>query len=176
MELFPQNGGSPAAFRARLPAWGEAAQSLCSGPFVRNDKTPAQKLALLEPAWLVRETPRNRSMPAAGEGRQDVGFLNLWLAAGWHHQLVGGFGLFHRLRRGLAHDKGAGTRGLRVPAPVVLLRTCVWGVLRHQGDEGPSNDALRAGFSTRPSRCGCAGYTCARDRCPSRADGRPGRR
>lgn len=127
------------------------------------------------PGWFERrpEIVRCQRLEKAGK---TLDCLNLWLEAGWCHLQVGGFGLLHRLRRRLAHDKGAGTRGLRVPAPVVLLRTCVWGVLRHQGDEGPSNDALRAGFSTRPSRCGCAGYTCARGRCPSRADGRPGRR
>ena len=139
----------------------------------------------MEPAWLLQETPRNRSMLAAGErerewarrrargcagareagmrgaraagsgvracrrrlslrstlqtcwrwtpvrgggahrgpvsdrlryttvfhpaSRQNVGFLNLWLAAGWCHLQVGGFGVLRRLRRRPAHSKGAGT-------------------------------------------------------------------
>ena len=94
-ELFPQNGGSPAGFHSDSLAWGEAAQPLHNGPFVRNGKTPAQGLAFLEPAWRARETPRNRSMLAAGERECDrlrlltfqrceclknVGFFNLLLA------------------------------------------------------------------------------------------------
>lgn len=162
-----------------------------SGGGVRSARVQAAALPAVDPANMLAMDPcaRRRGIhrgPASDRlryttvfhpaGRQNVGFLNLWLAAGWCHLQVGGFGPLRRLRRRPAHSKGAVTRGFRVPAPVVLLRTCVWGVLRHQGDEGPSNDALRAGFSTRPSRCGCAGYTCARGRCPSRADGRPGRR
>ena len=95
-ELFPQNGGSPAAFHNDSLAWGEAEQSLHFGPFVRNGKTPAQGLAFLEPAWQAREMPRNRSELAAGERECDrlrlltfwrfaslenVGFFNLLLAA-----------------------------------------------------------------------------------------------
>ena len=161
-----------------------------AGGGVRRARVQAAALPAVDPANMLAMDPSTRRRSAQGPCERQVeiynGFSPCKPAKRWISQPLARGGVVPPAgRRVWGPTPPAKTtcpqqrrrhRGFRVSAPVALLRTCVWGVLRHQGDEGPSNDALRAGFSTRPSRCGCAGYTCARGRCPSRADGRPGRR
>ena len=163
--------------------WGVRRGGRDLGRWVR-DGSPAGGFSAFDPAgmpamdsWALHVGPCERQVEIYD------GFSPCRTAKRWISQPIARGGVASPAGLGSSAACKASQSTAKAPTPACLgVGTCrfiahvrVRDESRHQGDEGPSTDVLRA-FSTRPSRCGCAGCTCAQGRCPSRAGGRPGRR